>query len=321
MYTDKLKFLVRFNNPSYIYEEVSKSCMSVEGNDTSIQVLNNNEGYVMKNNQYIIGDGVADYGYITSLSSAFTIGFWLYPTLSNIIIDENNDIQSMYLPLFDFEYNSDSVLNIQEETTEQSGNHLRISFNNCTYVVTTENYTINQWHNIWISYNGIVLEVYIDGILQNIVTSGTIPSNISGNILNLYINHSRNGYSDRIAKNIAYVSDLFILNTFDNSIEKIKNNINCGIDYVIDYDYINKNIDSYGICFDDISVLTVSSIAKDAGCVYAGRNDGKILKGSSLLWELRKNYSDINENDTIELKEEDKIENGYLKIKKSSINL
>ena len=55
--------------------------------------------------------------------------------------------------------------------------------------------------------------------------------------------------------------------------------------------------------------------------VYLGRNDGKILEGSSLLWDVRKIYSNLNEVDLVDSLDENDIVNGFLKINNKMVRL
>ena len=43
----------------------------------------------------------------------------------------------------------------------------------------------------------------------------------------------------------------------------------------------------------------MTSSVNDMSYVYLGRNDGKILRGSPLLWESRKDYSNEKEADIL----------------------
>ena len=330
-YISSLKLFLKFNNAS-LYEEISATYMNTYDDESSPSynrgsavpsVLPDGAGYIMTNNQYLVGEGISNNGYILGISSSMTIGFWLYPVNPGFATNSaNGNAESITMPLIDLvNLNSNlSIFNITEHTSDNNENYITTNIGN--YRSSSEKYSIGLWHHILLMYNGNLLYIYIDGklqILQN--TFGSLPSNIDGSNINLYINRYRDGYDYNIAKNYGYIDDIFVLSDSgigDSNIQRIINN---GPEYVFDTNFNTKIIDGYGIYFNDPTTITVNSATNDMNYIYLGRNDGKIMKGSPLLWEVRKTYSNPNEVELVDSIDESDIVNGFLKINNKMVRL
>jgi hypothetical protein len=70
MYIGTLKLLLLLDNES-LYENVSQSYLDVEGDNIVIEA-SSDDGYLMKNDQYLYGDGAGETGYTTDISTEFT---------------------------------------------------------------------------------------------------------------------------------------------------------------------------------------------------------------------------------------------------------
>ncbi len=330
-YIDSLKLFLKFNNTS-LYEEVSSTYMKAYDDESSPSnnvgsaipsVLPNGDGYIMTNNQYLVGEGTSDNGYTLDISSSITIGFWLYPVSTGFATNPaNGNAESITMPLVDLlnSNSNSSIFSITEHTSDNNENYITVNIED--YSASSENYSVGLWHHILLAYSGGLLYIYIDAklqVLQDI--SGNLPANIDGSNVDLYINRYINGYKYNIAKNYGYIDDIFILSSSgldDNDIQKIINN---GTEYVVDTNFNTKIIDGYSLYFNDPTTITINSLANDMNNVYLGRNDGKILQGSPLLWEVRKRYSDPNEVILTDSINENDIVNGFLKINNKIVRL
>jgi len=315
MFINDLKLLLKFDTDS-LYEEISQTYMTAQGDDQVVDTGSTN-GYLMKNYQYLLGDNFFR-GYSLNISNSFTIGFWLYPYNPGLTTNlSTNDVESVSMPVLSFNDISsadNSIITITENTTSSGKNNLKISFVNSSYSAISEDYDPSIWHFLWIAYNGSSLDVYIDGNLQTLSSiSGTLPSSIEGSKLDLYINHSVEGYAYNITKNKAYIDDIFVFNVYNTSLTDMQRVINYGIDYIIDDTLTDNRFGGYGIYFNDPDTITVNSSIDDMSYIYLGRNDGKILRGSPLFWEVRKVFSTKKENDLVDES------NGFLKIKDSIV--
>lgn len=328
MFTDDLKLLLRFKTSS-LYEEVSQSYLKVVGNDSTVQMVSGG-GYAMKDNQYLLGEGITSVGYNFDISTEFTIGFWLYSVNPGIYIDEITGFPvSIEMPFLDFNgigSNNISIIRISEKTITDGKNYLTIYFGGGTdydYSASTESYSSNQWHHFWINYNGATssISIYVDGklqSLQNVV--GAVSPSLSGTYLDLYVNYSLDGYSSSMSKNYGYLNDLFVCNTVHTSEKEVQRNINDGVMYIVDEDYKNTYIDKFCIGFNDPNTITINSLIDDMSYVYIGRNDGKILRGSPLFWENRKSFSNLEEIRLLGL-EDDNLQDGFLNLKNKNVRL
>lgn len=331
MLVSDLKFLMRFNT-SALYEEVSQTYMTVVGTEASPQMISGG-GYVMQDDQYIFGEGIGFSGYSLSISGDMILGFWFYSVNPGTATSDDGSSVSISMPIINFNEigsNDISVLDIKDNTTADGDNYLTVSFDDGAYIASSEDYDPDRWHFLWMVYSSGYLDIYIDGkkqTLQNV--SGSLPTEISGANLDVYINHSLAGYDTNIAKNYGYISDIFVFNSSDKTLVDMQTAINDGIKYIVDDTFTSTNIEKASIYFDDPTTVTVTSSVDDMSYIYLGRNDGKILRGSSLLWESRKDYSNAKEADALNVtyyndpivEDENNISGGFLTLKDKVIEL
>ena len=104
--------------------------------------------------------------------------------------------------------------------------------------------------------------------------------------------------------------------------------VNYSVDYLAKTALTNLFENQYVVEFDDPSTLTIDSLVDDVTFVYLARNDGKILRGSPLLWGCRHIFSDPKELEVLEKNEyttdggvKSMIDNGFLKIENSILRL
>ncbi len=336
MLISDLKLLLRFKNTS-LYEEVSNTTMQAFGDSTFPRILSGG-GYIMANNQYLLGEGGGNTGFSTSISNAMTLGFWLYPVNPGMATNPSSGAAvSVSMPVLDFyeiegsDY--DATIRLKENTTADGKNNLTVSFNDDAYYASSEDYDPLKWHYFWIVYDGSSpsLSIYIDGkqhALQSVV--GSVPSLLKGSLLYLYINHRLDGYAYNIAKNYGYISDIFMMNIINTSETDMQRVINNGVEYLVDSSYTDSYIDKSSIYFNDPDTIIVTSSIDDMGYVYLGRNDGKILRGSPLLWETRRSFANDEEINLLGLSSDDKgqeaddswdLVGGFLELKNKSIRL
>ena len=329
MLVSDLKLLLRFKTSS-LYEEASGTAMYAAG-DTPPQILPNG-GYVMSNDQYLVGTGASGGGYDTRISDAFTFGFWLYPVNPGMATDPSSgDAVSISMPVMILNEvgSSDQVaVEITENTTVDGENNLTVSLNGGNYSASSEDYAPSVWHHFWIVYNGTTLSISVDGVSHNLQSEeGLFPAAIDGDRLDLYINRSLTGYAYNVAKNYGYISDIFLMGTANTSASNMQRVINNGIQYFVDDDYTNLDIEESSIYFNDPDTIIVTSSIADMSYVYIGRNDGKILRGSPLFWETRRSFANSGEADLLGLSIDDKgnswdiTPTGFLELKNTSIRL
>lgn len=325
MLISSAKLLLRFKNSS-LFEEVSQTYMSSLDSAASPQILDGG-GYVMSNDGYLLGEGVSAAGYPLDINNVFTLGFWLYPVNPGMASNPGTgEPTSVTMPLLNFnEIGSGdiSIIKLTESTTSSGTNYLTVSFNDDSYYASSENYSHGTWHHFWIVYNNTNLFIYVDGTLQALQgVNGSLPSNLNGSYLDLYINHSLTGYAYNVAKNYGYILDIFVINADNRSEVDMQRAINDGIIYILDDTFTSSYKEKFSIYFDNPDTITVTTSIDDMSYIYIGRNDGKILRGSPLLWENRRMFSDPNEETVLDLSGgESSIFKGFLELKNKTIRL
>jgi len=264
-----------------------------------------------------------------------TLGFWLYPVNPGMATDPaTGDAVSISMPVMDFNNigsGNVSIIKLTENTTVDGENNLTVSFDNDAYYASSEDYTPSMWHYFWIVYDGAALQIYVDGVQHTLQgATGSLPSSLNGSLLDLYINHRLDGYAFNIAKNYGYISNIFMVNVANYDESDMQRVINDGVEYMVDDSYTDLHIDKSSIHFNDPDTIIVTSSIDDMSYVYLGRNDGKILRGSPLLWETRRVFADDGEASSLGLSFDDKgqtdtdtwdLVDGFLELKNKSIRL
>ena len=300
MFINSLKFLLRFGNTSAITEEVSQTGISVMGSDLSSS--SSTSGYLMKDNQYLFGDGASSNGYNSSITEEYTLGFWLYSISPGLVVgSDTGSLLSIEMPVIDFVDGSSaehSIIEITEHTQTSGNNSLRVSERG-GYSAYSEEYDPNKWHHFWITRDSGELKIFVDAIENTLQDeTGTIGEKVTEGLdsfLYTYVNHSLDGYGETIAKNGAIIDDIFLLNVKNTSQSDMQRVINNGVLYMVDTLYTDTNIIKSDVYMVDPETITINSMIDDLSYIFVGRNDGKILRGSPLFWETRKSFSDEEE--------------------------
>jgi hypothetical protein len=299
MFINDLKFLVRFSSSS-MFEEVSQTNLVPIGDNITPSISTG--GYLMQNDQYLLGDGIGSNGYNLSVTDEYALGFWLYSASPGLVIDSLSGVLvSIEMPVLNFVDVSSAehtIIEITEHTQTSGNNSLKLSERG-GYSVFTEEYLPNKWHYFWVSRITGHLRIFVDGSEQTLQDeTGSRSSNLMeglGSLLNLYVNHSLDGYSTSVAKNTGIIDDIFFLNVRNSSQTDIQRSINDGVLYVVDDIFTGTNIVKSDIYMNDPETITINSMIDDLSYIFIGRNDGKIMRGSSLFWETRRSFSDSAE--------------------------
>jgi hypothetical protein len=237
MFINSLRLLLRFDS-SVVFEEISQTNMLVQGDNQTVSV--SSSGYLMQDGQYLWGGGSFSNGYKLNFSNEYTLGFWLYSLNPGSVTDKSTgNLLNVEMPLMNFIDNSSaeaSVINITEHALPSGNNSLKISERD--YSAFSEEYAPNNWHYFWISRSENGIRLFVDGSEHTLQDEdGTLSYSATaggGSLLDLYINHSIEGYSYTTAKNNGIIDDILFLNVQNNSEEDIQRSINDGIKYVID---------------------------------------------------------------------------------------
>ncbi len=331
-----LKILIKFSN-EYLFEDVSSTYLAVNSDEVSPSdavgggiptILPGGAGYVMKDDQYLLGAGIGNNGYNVGITNQMTVGFWLYPINHGLATSSGGVVESISMPLLTLTDSStySQIITIREHTSENSENYLTVDFNSSDLVLTSSNYDSDLWHFVMLSCDRVrgSFSISIDGKDESISKIGNLFTTVSAVHMDLYVNFSHEGYAYNMAKNYGYIDDIFVMNEIISH-RDMQTVINDGIDYLVNTNFNIKEVEGYSIYFNDPTTITINSIVDDMSYVYIGRNDGKILRGSPLFWESRKVYADENEADMLGLTEKElvdnKVEDGFLKLKNTTIRL
>jgi len=347
-YVNPLKVLFKFDDFN-LSDSVSGRNLSPIGNE-SVDVLSDGLGYVMKQDQYLQGANDSSGGFSLGINKEMIIGFWLYPVNPGQAVNpDTGALETIRMPLLDIIPFNETIseISIKEHTLDDDTNFLSVQLDNSSYTQTSSAYDVGAWHYFWIvyrgsedpSYVGDKLDIYVDGTLCvstssdvdiPLGASGVLPASLNAAEIDLYINRyflDIFGYRD--TTNYGYIDDIVIFNSdTGNSDKYMQKIINYSIDFAVDVTYQYAEKYPYGFSHDDPATIRVNSLIDDMSFVYLARNDGKIMRGSPLFWESRKNFSDTREKDLLDetITGDDKtggiiMENGFMKIKSSIVRL
>jgi len=276
----------------------------------------------------------------------FSFGFWLNPFWISPTISPVTNMPVYYrMSLFDksnYSYSSssgfvspvDGSFSIYEESRDDGFNVMKIhliSFDGKEIVVETESYESNKFHHFWIAYYGLSrkLNVYIDGKLVKLISEDglPIPESLNNNSsVYFHINNSAIGYGSLLRHNAGFIDELVFISQFIANSKTISDIINLGVEYVVDQKLLYQGLVNNCFVFDDPTSLGVTSVLSNGKNFYAGRSDGSLFKGDRTMWQVRRDFSNREEINSVKKKIFDEnsvvnIESGSLKLFKASVRI
>lgn len=305
-YMTSVKFLCKFDNASYIYDTITSDFPDVVGDP--VKVVTPEGGYLMQQDQYLTWQGRA-----TDILKTMTVGFWLRPSHPGVSTNaDGTAIEDLNLSLFELApylgdvYDEPPSLIVSEKCGVDGRNSMVVTIYGATlsnvWTGTSESYLPGVWHYFWITYNGTLDQVnlFLDGKQTTwSSTSGSVPQKVVGSFLDLNVNKYGSSGLQSWATNSGNLKDLVVFNQSYSSEVYATRVVTYGIDYMADTDYSLSNEFDYTFLFDDPSPIRVTSLVSDATGILATRTDGKILKGSMLVWDVSKNFSSASEQDAL----------------------
>lgn len=276
---------------------------------------------------------------------SLTIGFWLKPNNILPTVSSSTGLLVYYrtalIDKAEYEYSAGSGLvtisngtfSIYEECRDNNKNILKIHLfgsDDNEVVLSTSDYECDKMHHFWIVYDGSLgqVKVFIDGVPRDVtVEEGEIPSTIRMSIGTYFnFNKSAVGYNALLRTNTGLIDEVVLINDAIIDQETIGRHINFGTEFAVD-ETLRWRQEVYQIFgFDDPTALHIGDIYSNGSNIYAGRSDGKLFKGSRLMWEVRRDFAN-NEEDSFIKKNllatdsEITFEEGYLKISKANIQI
>jgi hypothetical protein len=243
----------------------------------------------------------------------FSVGFWLKSVnvspAVNISTGELNYYRLALLDKSTFEedgentvpVDDDETFVIYEECLEDAKNRLVINLSGTTgdkFNFVTDAYSTGEFHHIWIAYSGVaqILNVYIDGKLVDTTADDGIPDELQVNMsVPFHINKSALGYSSLLRGNFGLIDELVFQTEFVQSGEVLSRHINYGSEYAIDNSLLFREEVGQAFAYDDPTTIDILTICSNGANIYAGRTDGKLLKGDRTMWSVRRDFANRDE--------------------------
>jgi len=158
--------------------------------------------------------------------------------------------------------------------------------------------------------------------LQN--TGGVAPTSLGLGTVGVTINGTGLGSEFDIASNTGWIDDLLLMNAVPDPLVSSQTVVNEGVDYLTDSTYTTSDELGFGIIFDDPTDANVNAVYGDGSYVYLARSDGRLLRGSPLVWESRRDFSNEEEADTMTISGESSgysFDDKILKITNATVSL
>jgi len=323
MFIDSAKFYSKFSDKT-LFDSITSNVFTVVGDDQNLDILDGGLGYVMKHDQNLELNN-----FTFSISTDFSLGFWLYPVnQGQVLHPDTGEISNVIMPLISFFSGDNPVIELNEISKADGTNYLSVKIND-TYTVTTESYVTEVFHFIYVAWAGEIgkVSVFVDGREQKTTNSGSVQLSLSGSTLDIFINKF-NELGFNVAQNTGYIDDIVVFNDSKDAAKRTSNAINFSVDFIVDTLLVNKDEFGQAFLFNDPPTVRTTAMVDDLSFIYLSRDDGKILRGSPLFWEVRKVFSENNEEDLIEETVLDiggavnaSLDGGFLKIKSSIVRL
>jgi hypothetical protein len=262
-----------------------------------------------------------------STSSQMTFSFWLNSTNYAPVYDQSDPEVFYYVKMPVFSKSSWSVSSatqsyvldwtnssflVYEKCYEDNTNSIIVDlYENGSYDLyryESERYEIGKNHHFYVAYDGVngFVNIYIDGIMSelSVTAPGAVaaPYQISSSGNPLIINDIAPGVVSSVVGSSSLLDDLFICNTSFDSEGLIQRIINRGMRDTFSSDVsLRKNKQTLFLPYKEISTNYITSISGNSSEVYLGSSYGDIYKGSSTSWSSRRNFTNQNEIDNLNL--------------------
>jgi hypothetical protein len=329
-FNSKARLLLRFADDALLDSVSGKEFLVVGGGGVTIA---DGAGYQMKRDQYLYSPDAP-----LGVTNAMTIGFWLLPNNPGMAQHPvSKAVEGMQMPLLEIghglydsnnsNYSPSSVAVLLFERAIADGrNEMVIQFTDgatgLPYAITTESYVAGIWHHFWIAWNGATVTVFLDGKVASVSASGTVPGTLNAFLAGVWVNRQSLPASYNVLRNGGVIDDLAILNTGENSPSVVQEAVNLSIDFVLDSSYSTLDEVDYAILFDDPTAVKITGMCDDGSFLYAAQTDGRLLQGSPLLWQSRREYSNSAESDVLKkFGTGITVVDGYLKITDGTVRL
>ena len=248
----------------------------------------------------------------STLTTKLTVGFWLKSVNPGIATNPSRVAVPLKMPVVAKSafvvgstvvgYSS-TVFNIWEETQDDGTNVMKfrvdgfkIGLVNAT--LTSSPYPTGVYHHFWLICDCVAgkLRLFVDTFEDlGATVSGTIPTTFTVTFAKVSVNNNTFGNRYEIVRNQGAIDDLVIFSDAIVSPTTIVRAANDGALYVADTAYLNLDEVDQSAVFDDPGTAQINSIYGNRGRVYVARSDGKLLRGTKLIWQSRREFGNPKE--------------------------
>lgn len=276
---------------------------------------------------------------------AFSLGFWLSSVNVSPAVNATTGVLNYYrmgvVDKASFETDSnnvvqantdDSTFAVYEECRENNKNRMYIHLVTDTgsnIDAVTEEYTAGVFHYFWITFSSDAqtVMIYIDGkpAQLDITTNGWHPLMVNQSIP-FHINKSGLGHEALLRGNFGLIDELIFQTEFVVSEDIIGRHINYGSEYAVNNALLLREETHQAFAYDDPTTVDVNSICSNGTNIYAGRSDGRLLKGDRTMWKVRRDFANRDEiryvkKNIISSDSVVDISNGALRLSKASVRI
>tara|TARA_Y100000034_G_scaffold131190_1_gene191409 strand:+ start:13 stop:987 length:975 start_codon:yes stop_codon:yes gene_type:complete len=318
-----VRSLLKFSNTALL-DEVDNAQYTASTDTADIEVKEGKTCLHMAAGQTISNSSRA-----INVSTQMSVSFWLFSVSPGVVAHPIDGLlNDLKMPILDITSGGNNYLLIYESTEENGTNRLNVWISDqsgSTFSGQTPSYEIGVWHYVWVKYNGGTPEVYLDGTLQVLEnTGGVAPTSLGLGSVSVAINGTALGSEFDIASNTGWIDDFLLMNDASDPIASSQTVVNEGIDYLTDSTYTTSDEIGFGVLFDDPTDANVNSAYGDGSYIYLARSDGRLLRGSPLVWESRRDFSNEEEADTMTISGESSgysFDDKILKITNATVSL
>lgn len=307
-----VRFFAQLNNLSLL-ESVSGKQLSINGSeDISIDT---DLGLTLKEGQSVFMPDSQ-----LSVSNAMTLSFSFSPVNFGVARTSNgNSIENMSMPILvigngvqdiyteNFEITDDYLI-VYELAQSNGKNRLAVKMFDASdneYVMTmTEDYDVSQRRHVWFVYDGGggTATLHLDGETKSVSEEGSVPSTIPASIASVWFSElpSSMPAAYNTMKHLGVIDDVLIANETITTAATIQESVNFSTLRAFDSEFTDLEEVDCGFVFNDPSPVKVRSMRKEGSYFYIGRSDGKLLRGTPLFWQSRRDYADANESNALD---------------------
>lgn len=249
---------------------------------------------------------------LASLTNKLTVGFWLKSVNPGVATNPSHVAIPLKMPVVaksafvigsSVVGYSSTAFNIWEETQDDGRNVMKFRVDGfkigiVSATLTSSPYAAGVYHHFWLVCDCVAakLRLFVDTFEDlGATTSGTLPTTFTVTFAKISVNNNTFGNKYEIVRNKGAIDDLVIFSDAIVSPTSIVRAANDGALYIADTAYQNLDEVDQPAVFDDPGTAQINSVHGNRGRVYVGRSDGKLLRGTKLIWQSRREFGNPKE--------------------------